>query len=215
MTDVRCRECGQLKAPEEMLPDYRRRRPLSRCRECYNARRRKPAHLPRVTERIPAPAEWLLRKRCSRCGEEKPWALFSPKRWWPDGSVRSVYSSCRKCNAAMARERWKRRRRPRSKEEKMRDAQWKRRRRAQMRVERADRDWLPAEPFRRWLRSLIEDEGEGIGEIADRAGLQSRTLYRVLHENEGRVALRVVDCCLVAHGWHLHQLYPLDETEAA
>lgn len=40
----------------------------------------------------------LLTKRCAQCRHMKPWTEFTPRRRWPDGTIRTVDSWCRPCN---------------------------------------------------------------------------------------------------------------------
>lgn len=52
-----------------------------------------------AARRTPQPHEWERTRVCSRCGETKPWALFSPKRYDADGLVDLVSSQCFACRS--------------------------------------------------------------------------------------------------------------------
>lgn len=159
--------------------------------------------MPRGVPRIPEPREWVLTQRCSRCRQVKPWALFTPDRRWPDGTVRTVNPICKRCKADLfASYRARNRERIQA-----RQREWVRgRRRAGQREAR-----LPAAPLRVWLdRWLSEDDRRTIVLLAELAGVSDRILRRILNREQENVSLDVADRCLVATGGHLNDLYPME-----
>lgn len=171
--------------------------------------------MPSGFPRIPEPREWLLTKVCAGCGDPKPWARFSPREYWPDGSVLRVASHCHECCASLpsarrARASYEERNRDRRRVAKTR---WKRRHRAAMRKQdHAGR--LPAAPLRARLEAYVAEGGEMVT-LAAMSGCSERVLRRVLKHAQEGVALNTVDRTLTCLGEHIDSLYPVDLERAA
>lgn len=50
----------------------------------------------------------LMRKTCTTCHENKPWAEFDAREKWPDGTMRAPASRCKQCRRAECRDRMRR-----------------------------------------------------------------------------------------------------------
>ena len=152
-------------------------------------------------ERIPEPWEWLQMKVCSCCAVKKAWAFYSPREYWPDGTVRSVGSRCRECRAK------ERSRHKNSEARRTYQREWRRRQRAQIRAERAEGGTrLPGAPFKSWLRFVEVEEG-GLARLAEDAGLHPDTLAKVLSRNDC-VMDKTAEAALCARGAMLADIYP-------
>jgi len=162
--------------------------------------------------RVPRAEEWILKKRCSLCGETKPWAKFSPRRYWPDGSVRVVSSHCTACKSKLSGprkakmreeqpERWAR--------YKASQADWQRRNRRAVAAERAAASHagprLPVGPIREFLQQQL-DSGRGMAEMADLCDVPERAIYRLLHEHE-HVSLHLADTIITRLDGRLYDVY--------
>ena len=158
--------------------------------------------MPSGVPRIPEPREWVLTRRCSCCRATKPWALFSPRRYWPDGTVRQVQAWCRACKIELE----KRVNRPITPERRRYLAAAKRRKRAALRADRGLGPRLPVAPFKGWLERVREEEG-GLAALAEDAGLHEDTLAKVLSRNVV-VSTRTAEAALCARGRMLQDLYP-------
>lgn len=161
-----CVQCGVSKpwadfSPNRRGPDGQVMGVKPRCNECVAANsraatveRRKERQPQNGRGRIPDPSEWIRTKRCPNCKKTKPWALYSPLAYWPDGSVRRVQSWCRECRAQQSRGK----RRPMTPHRLAYLREWKRRNKVAFRKQssagNAGRD-LPVEPLRAWLLGLL------------------------------------------------------------
>lgn len=164
--------------------------------------------MPSGVPRIPEPWEWVRTKRCSRCGKEKPWAQFPPRKYWPEGGVRFVAAHCHDCDSALSRERQRQyRRENRYREYKV---AWRRRKRAALRRDRGQRDSmsLPVGPLLAWLEERADDLG-GLSAVAASCGTNERNLRRI--RSQETVSLSFVDRCCVALGFHVNDVYPPEE----
>lgn len=157
--------------------------------------------MPPGIARIPEPREWLLTKRCARCRQTKAWALYSPARYWPDGTVRQVQAWCRACKIEHERITP----RPVSQHRLNYLAERKRRTRAALRAERVTDAQLPVAPLREWLGQRAADLG-GWAALAECLGVSERRLRRVCRE-QATVGMAVADRWCVALGWHLNDVY--------
>jgi len=182
-------------------------RVAGRCRECRNEYLRdrlRGMHQDRERmsgrPRIPQPREWRLTKRCPTCEQTKPWALFSPRTYWPDGSVRQVQSWCRECQGAAN-----------AKYHRVYDEAAAARNRRYLERVRRDRKpiRLPVGPLRAWLLGYFATGEEGIMEFSERIGVQDRSIRRILSEHE-HVTDDLADRILLGNGVLLNELYPLD-----
>lgn len=171
--------------------------------------------MPRGVPRVPEPREWVLVKRCSKCGETKPWALFSPARYWPDGSVRHVVARCRACEAERRNDPARRAGYRERNAQRLRDyhREWMRARRAALRAEGAGDVMLEVGPFREWLAARALEVG-GFQALADCLGEERRTIHRIRTEQR-TVGLSIVDRCATALGWHIGEIYDEEEALAA
>lgn len=177
-------------------------------------------------------------KRCTRCGEVKPWSQYYPLTRWEDGTKRTVRPRCKACETAVTLER---RRNDPALHERVKAYHRERHRRVLADPERAaerrdyQRQWyhrtrgnggehrrqtvdiggssrLPAAPFAEWLRG-IEHRYESRMEMADALGTDESLLRRVLSGEKPGVSLDTVDRALlnVGDGTTLDMLYPLEE----
>lgn len=214
-----CTRCHERKpwalfAPKEYTPDGLVCGVQSWCRDCYAAKRKedralmRKAHKPAPgCERIPEPWEYVRTAVCSHCGLTKTFAFFSPKSYWPDGSVRSVQSRCKDCcnklrDRAKQKE-WHRANRPSIN---ARNIVALRKRRQGMRRDRTSRGkLLPATPFQLWLLDVQREEGS-LARLAEDAGLHEDTLAKVLSRNV-TVAEVTVERSVCARGLRLDDVY--------
>lgn len=70
------------------------------------------------------------------------------------------------------------------------------------------RGLLPVEPFARWCRQRIAEEGIERGTFAARIGVPDRRLNEYVNERCAWVSVKTVDGALTRDGWHLSQVYP-------
>lgn len=163
--------------------------------------------MPSGIPRTPEPWEWMQTRSCTGCGEVKPWARFSPRTYWPDGTVRTIQSHCHTCQAKTVHARqaaWRDRHRQRRRRY-QRD--WLRRKRAAIRAERGGiGKRLPVAPFIAWLRQVELEEGD-LASLARAANLHTDSLTHALKRHR-YVSLTVADAALTARGCHLHDLWP-------
>src|SRR6185312_3004617 len=120
--------------------------------------------MPSGVPRIPSPAEWVVKKQCTRCGETKPWAKFPPRKYWPDGTVRRVASHCSKCDSEMTlayQQRMRLERGENFQRYEARRAEWQRRKRAALRAEQTSGGVrLPSGPICELLNRAVKDTGD-------------------------------------------------------
>lgn len=217
-----CTKCGKTKQWVDFSPDRRAEdgtvlRTKSVCRGCAaksqkasrrrmnDGRRRQNGR-----ERVPASWEWIRITRCCKCLEEKPWALFSPVWYWPDGQVRRVQTRCRTCRVEDQRGH------PRkiTPERTAYLNDWKRKQRDAKRLERVGYGGrLPVAPFVAWLERVEAEEG-GLSRLATDAGLHPDTLAKVATRNKV-VAEKTAEAALCARGLMLADVYGYDFEEAA
>lgn len=165
--------------------------------------------------RIPEPREWLLTKVCSKCGERKPWAHFSPNAWNEDGSVRYVTSRCKACRAAESGPLSARRRERDPEGVRTYGREWLRQRVAHHRREAAGQDRsLPAVPLAEFLAERLEIHGT-MRELAALCGCDEAGIRRVLKGAQQRVSLGKADQYITRLGFHLSDVYPADSLAAS
>lgn len=175
--------------------------------------------MPCGVARIPGPEEWILHKKCTRCGKTKPWAKFPPRAYWPDGSVRRIAAHCSACDAEMTRVRQLKWREEGSEQWKRLEAgrrEWRRRKRHAISADRAtarNSHRLPIEPIREFIERQTR-KGVEIREIAEVCEIPERAIDRILHENK-HVSLRLADTIATRLGVHLYDLYLELAEEAA
>lgn len=174
-------------------------------------------------------------KVCSKCKMRKPWSAFTPRTYWPDGTVRRPQAWCREChnergkarhaaNPTVKRADNRRRWREKAKNPEWREQERERVRQACVRLRRErgakPRGYavkhepaalFPIGPFRAWLREQLVDRGS-ITVLAATLGLSERRVERLLNDPaQESVTLDVVDRAVVAVGeiWMLNELYPV------
>lgn len=222
-----CSQCGETKPWSEFPPNKRDEdgnviRTRAQCRICFQKLRRAYHQRERVARtpmngrpRTASPSEWARTKRCPHCGIEKAWALFSPARYWPDGTVRTVKTYCRACEPevyAEARKAYKKRNRQRLSDE---SREWKRRRREQLRREQGRGAHLPVEPFRAWLERVKAEE-DSLVSLAQDAGVHPDTLGKICGEDGRAVAGKrfvsesIAEAVVCARGLRLDDIYKED-----
>ena len=159
--------------------------------------------MPSGVPRIPRPEEWILKKICTRCGEEKPWAKFSPGSYWDDGSVRCVQSYCQDCHAEINRNRPKK---PIAPERLAYLVDYKRRQRAALRAERtSDGKRLPSAPIRELLNRAVKDTEDWVL-LGEQCRMSERIFRRVMVQEN--VTLRLADAICTRLGVRVYDLYP-------
>lgn len=168
--------------------------------------------MPCGVERIPEPREWRLTKRCARCTEVKPWAKFSPGRYWPDGSVRWVQSYCKACHAEINRNRPKK---PITPERLQYVVEHRRRRRAAMREERTSGGVrLPSRPIAELIVAARDEmDAPDMQLLGYQCGVNDRILRRLMVQEH--VTLRLADQICTRLGRRIYDLYPELEEVAA
>lgn len=214
--------CGRVLPWEAFTVDHRDAngdvtRRKAKCPDCLReqqtAYRRRLAATRKRTNgiaRVPAPWEWVRTKVCSMCGADKPWAMYSPVVYWPDGQVRRVQCRCRDCRNKIQRGY----KAPASPKRLAYIADWKRKERVKRQRERAGRGrHYPVGPFVAWLRIVEADEG-GLSCLAGDAGLHPDTLTKVVYRNKV-VAEKTAEAALCARGLMLADLYGHDDELAA
>lgn len=148
--------------------------------------------------RIPSPREWVLTRPCTNCEQTKPWAHFSPKTYWSDGSIKTVASWCHECESEKQRER--------QHGSQVERNQYKRRWDQRHRRGNPAGRRLQIDPIRSFIRRH-QSVGMGMGEIADACGIPERSIHRLLYEHE-HVSLRLADTIVTRLGSHLYDVYP-------
>lgn len=172
--------------------------------------------------------------RCPRCGEVKPadeFALTSEGQGWQQktatGDVIHRYSYCHPCNRAKAKghhadllrrmeqdpafgerieARWRENQMTyaRRKGCRPRPVAYKR-----VMVEEEKDLRIPAEPFREWMRAMMERYECGSTGLSEVTGLPDRSIQRILYEGQDNVSIDTVDKALVREGSTLlPTLYP-------
>lgn len=161
---------------------------------------------------VPLPHEWLRTKVCSDCKQRKPWALFTPRTYGPDGAVTNVQSACKACHATRSRERCPLWYAAHREEKKAKTRARHRQLAAELRRDRsgAHGPRLRGAPFREWLAYRVAEDERGFVGVADLCGVPERSLRRAIREHQN-VSLSIVDRCLTAFGDHLAELYPEEE----
>lgn len=154
--------------------------------------------------RIPEPREWLLENRCTLCHQVKPWALFSPQRYFNDGTVRQVASRCKECSVEVTAARAPDYRARNADRLRTYQREWKRNRTVELALDRDAR--LDPAPFVAWLLEQKLAAGSW-AEVAALCGVEDYALRRCLTQRTVRRSL--VDACLTARGEHLDDLYPV------
>lgn len=162
-------------------------------------------------------------RRCAGpCGQTLPWHEFSPRAYWPDGSVRNVQPHCRKC-AAEYRRKWRQENRhlelaterryrarlladPERAEQHRERARfnhraWKDRQGITPRALRcADRSpSVDAAPFAAWLSMKVAEYGS-VQAVATACGMSESRVTKVKNGGVPRVELSSVDAALQAEG---------------
>lgn len=216
---VRTRECTACHrtlpwiefSPNSYAPDGSVASVKSQCYECRLeiTRDRRIAlgrELQNGRARIPAPSEWIRTKHCPHCGETKPWAKYSPREYWPDGSVRRVQAWCRDCKNELNRGS----KREPTDEERRYKARWGFERRAEMRRERAGYgSSVPMAPLVPWLLEIQEQEGS-LRKLAEDAGLHHDTLTAKLRRSSS-IAETTAEAVLCARGLRMDDIYQLED----
>lgn len=176
--------------------------------------------MPIAVPRCPEPREWLLKKKCTRCEEVKPWAQFSPQSYNEDGSVRNVQSRCVRCQSSKTdaerrayQRDWARENRARINPR--RNAR-ERAKRARISLERAPQTGrrLPVGPFRDWFETVVREHGD-METVARVVVLDPRSLSRALDGTHSHVIERLADQCFTRTGYHLNDFYPETQELAA
>lgn len=164
--------------------------------------------------RTPQRHEYIFTKRCSGCGETKPWAKFPPALYNEDGSVHSVQSRCTRCSGSRReyQREWAKRNADRTR---ARRNALQRKRRARLRISREPQSGprLSLDGFLVWL-AKAEQEHDGLLPVADLVGIDEAVLRRKRDGREQHVTLRVADQCFTRTGYHLNDFYP-ETTEMA
>lgn len=161
--------------------------------------------------RIPEPREWLLTKVCSKCGERKPWALFSPHRYNEDGSIRRVQPYCRACHVKRHREHRRRWQKENWEHKLEYEREWRAKRAAALRAERFGWDRkLSGEPITLFLEGQLKRH-ETFAEIAGICQCDETTIRRLVKRQAKTVSLRQADRIITRLGFHLSDVYPQGE----
>lgn len=223
----RCTRCREVKPWAEFSPkgyatDGSVLGVQSQCQACRaDANRRKRIemrkwHTPRPgCEHIPEPWEYIKTRTCTKCGLTKTFASFSPKSYFPDGTISSVQSYCKKC-ATAGRDRkkqleWRRRNRDRVN---AKNVIYLRNKRAGMRKDRTSQGRkIPVGPFVLWLLEIEKEEGS-LWKLSEDAGLHRDSLKMVLHRNK-RVSEKTVEAAACARGLRFDDIYRDFEEAAA
>lgn len=164
--------------------------------------------------RVPEPHEWVLRKTCTKCGETKPWAAYSPKTYGPDGSVATVQSYCRACHKASYRGYQREYRQRNAERIAAYKLAWEQRKRADLKKDQAiNSTRLPAHPFKvlLWEKVLEMDKPSWL-DLAEQCGVPERSIRRVLEQEN--VSLVLADKICTRLGARIYDLWP-DLEEAA
>jgi hypothetical protein len=153
-------------------------------------------------------------KKCPGCGLVKPWAKYSPSKYWEDGTVRQPASRCHECASKATCARYPEYRSRNRERLNAYNSEWNRKKRDALRADRANNaQRMPASPLQAflWERFLSMEDPSWL-DLGRQCGMEDdRSIRRVLTQKH--VSLRLADQVCTRLGGNLSVLYP--DLEAA
>jgi plasmid maintenance system antidote protein VapI len=146
----------------------------------------------------------------------KPWAKYSPSKYWEDGTVRVVAARCHECASKRTTLRYPAYREQNRERLNAYNSAWNRKKRAALRADRANNAVrMPATPLQTLLwEKVMEMEEPSWFHLAEAIGVPDRSIRRVLVQEN--VSLNFADKVCTGLGSSIYELWPhLQDEEAA